>query len=113
MKGVVEYLNKYGYHFTKELVEDAIDLKWSVRDIMDSSQKKVYYNVTGSTDGDMAYITHWLYKNEGWPKTDTKGGCINRMLWFIGNYEVGTYFFCSWLYHTARERKDFDFTPYL
>ena len=113
MKGVMEYIDKHGNHFTRQLVEDIMPLKWNVDDIMDSAQKRVYYNVTGSTDGDMAYITQWLYDTDGWPKTDNKTGCINRMLWFIGNYEVGTYFFCSWLFKTAKEKKDFDFTPYI
>lgn len=113
MKGVVEYLDKYGYHFTRKLVEDIMHLKWSVDDIVDSSQKRVYYNVIGATDGDMAYLTQWLYDTDGWPDTDNKRGCISRMLWFIGNYDVGNYFFCSWLYRAARNNKEFDFTPYI
>ena len=119
MKGLEKYLAKYGYHFTEELAEKVIPQKWSSRDIMDSAQKRVYYNVTGATDGDMVYIVHWIYKKEGWPMTDTKKGCISSMLFIIGSGEAdsigdpSSYFFCSWLHNTAKDKKDFDFTPYI
>ena len=114
MKGVNRYLKKHGYHFTTELVKDAVPLKWSPDNIMDTAQKRVYYNVTGATEGDMVYITHWLYGKEGWPEAHDKGSCVKWMLWFIGNYDVrSTYFFSLWLSYLAKEDKDFDFTPYI
>lgn len=114
MKGVTKYLNKHGYHFTKELVGDAIPLKWSTQNIMDTAQKHVYYNVTGATEGDMVYITHWLYDREGWPQAHDKNSCIKWMLWFVGNYDISSsYFFVVWLNYLAKDGKEFDFTPYV
>lgn len=114
MKGVEKYLKKHGYHFTKELVEDVIPLKWDVDSIMESAQKKVYYNVTGATSGDMAYLAHWLYNSKGWPQAHDKKSCVNWTLWFIGDYDNHIdYFFCMWLSDLSKSKKKFDFTPYI
>lgn len=114
MKGIEKYLRKHGYHFTKELVEDVIPLKWNVESIMDSAQKKVYYNVTGATSGDMTYIAHWLYGNNGWPQAHDKKSCVRWTLWFVEKYDnhIG-YFFIVWLSDLAKSKKKFDFTPYI
>ena len=114
MKGIKRYLRKHGYHFTKELVEDVIPLKWNVDSVMDSAQKKVYYNVTGATPGDMAYLAHWLYYNNGWPQAHDKNTCVSWTLWFIGNHDNHiSYFFTVWLSGLSKSKKKFDFTPYI
>lgn len=114
MKGLRRYLEKHGYHFTKELVEDAVSLKWDVDSIMTSAQKKVYYNVTGATSGDIAYLAHWLYSNDGWPQAHDKKSCVNWTLWFIGDCNKHiSYFFVTWLSKIARNKEEIDFTPYI
>lgn len=114
MKGLRKYLRKHGHHFTKELVEDVIPLKWNVDSIMDAAQKKVYYNVTGATSGDMAYIAYWLYGHHGWPQAHDKKSCVDWTLWFIGDYDKHiSYFFIMWLADISKHKKKFDFTPYI
>ena len=56
MKGLEQYIEKYGNHFTEELASDITLKKWDSSKIQKSAQKKVYYNVTGSTSGDMMYL---------------------------------------------------------
>lgn len=114
MKGLNKYLRKHGYHFTKELVENAIPLRWDVDSIMEAAQKKVYYNVTGATSGDMAYLAHWLYDNDGWPQAHDKKSCVDWTLWFIGDFDKHiSYFFVTWLSYIVKDKRKFDFTPYI
>lgn len=114
MKGLEEYLKKHGYHFTKRLANAVVSGKWDVDTVMENAQKHVYYNVIGSTSGDMCYMVYWLYRHDGWPQAHDKRSSIKTMLWMVGNHTVSSrYFFSEWLGNKARERSDFDFTPYL
>ena len=114
MKGLEEYLKRNGNHFTRKLADTVVSGKWDVDTIMKDAQKKVYYNVIGSTSGDMCYMVHWLYEHEGWPEAHDKKSSIKWMLWMVGDYRVSSaYFFCEWLWNTCKEKKDFDFTPYI
>lgn len=114
MKGLEEYLKRNGFHFTKELASKETTSKWKVDTVLEDAQRQVYYNVTESTPGDMFYITNWLYNHDGWPEAHDKKSSIKIMLWMVGNYRLGTkYFFWEWLWNKCRNKKDFDFTPYI
>ena len=53
--------------------------KWAVPEIMDTAQKRVYYNVLGLTDEDMAEIANRMYQEKGW----SKARCIKEMLLIV------------------------------
>ena len=105
MKGLEQYLEKYGKHFTNELVKDVIDLKWSPKEIEDSAQRRVYYNVTESTLGDMVYLVHYFSDNK------TRG--IKDMLAYIGDVRNNGTAFTEWIYCAALTGRHIDFTPYI
>lgn len=109
MKGLKEYIEKHGKHFTVKLAYDVGGHKWTAENIKNSAQKKVYYNVTGSTLGDMVFIVH-LYWHTFYNKS--KNSCLDNMLSIIGNYYFyGGKVFDLWLYTIKEET--FDFTPYI
>ena len=108
MKGLKEYIKKHGKHFTEELVKAALPLRWDITDVVSSAQKKVYYNVTGSTVGDMAYLANTVYMSEGWSKTK----CIDFTTTIMGDYGVGRELAFSWFLDSLKGKK-FDFTPYI
>lgn len=53
--------------------------KWTVPEIMDTAQKRVYYNVSGLTDEDMAEIVNRMYQENGW----SKARCVKEMLLIV------------------------------
>lgn len=53
--------------------------KWAVPEIMDTAQKKVYYNVSGLTDEDMTEIANRIYEENGW----SKNRCVKEMLLIV------------------------------
>lgn len=53
--------------------------KWAVPEIMDTAQKRVYYNVSGLTDEDMAEIANRMYQKNGW----SKARCVKEMLLIV------------------------------
>ena len=107
MKGLREYIRKHGRHFTEELAYKAAGRKYSASQVERAAQRKVYYNVTGSTLGDMVYLTNCTYN--GWGFT-TISGNISYTLYFVGNYKHhGGVLFNEWLHGL----EDFDFTPYI
>ena len=53
--------------------------RWAVPEIMDTAQKRVYYNVSGLTDEDMAEIANRMYQENGW----SKARCIKEMLLIV------------------------------
>ena len=53
--------------------------KWTVPEIMDTAQKRVYYNVSGLTDEDMAEIANRMYQENGW----SKARCVKEMLLIV------------------------------
>ena len=106
MKGLKKFIDKYGKHFTEELVWDVILLKWNPKDIEESAQKRVYYNVTEATLGDMVYLVHYYADNR-----KVKG--IKCMLDFIGNVRNNGRAFTEWVYISALMGKKYDLTPYI
>ena len=109
MKGLEEYIEKHGKHFTVELAYKVSGKRWDVSQIEKAAKNRVYYNVTASTIGDMVYITNRVYM----PKSsifNTMSKCINYMLCIVGNFDFYEHtVFDDWL--TIEE--DFDFTPYI
>ena len=105
MKGLEQYLEKYGKHFTEALVKDVLVLKWSPREIENSAQRRVYYNVTESTLGDMVYLVHLF--------SDKKDRGIKDMLAYIGNVRNNGTAFTEWVYLVSLTGKEIDFTPYI
>lgn len=53
--------------------------KWTVPEIMDTAQKRVYYNVSGLTDEDMTEIANRMYQENGWSKVR----CVKEMLLIV------------------------------
>lgn len=70
MKGLKRYIRKHGKHFTEELALAVAD-KWSVEQVMNSAQKKVYYNITSATDGDIAYLANTCNALDGLSMRDS------------------------------------------
>ena len=108
MKGLREYIKKHGKHFTEKLVMDIMPIRWKADDIVSTAQKKVYYNVTGSTVGDMVYLVN-AYHHRG----HSKNQCILFMLDNIGNYTNSGRAFSSWAFARRSRKPGFDFTPYI
>ena len=103
MKGLKKYIDRYGYHFTEELgYRAASKPKWNSNDLVNELEGRVYYNVTGSTLGDMVYMAN----REGLSKR--RG--VNYALSIVGDYDYyGGRVFKEWLHQV----EDFDFTPYI
>ena len=102
MKGLEQYIAKHGRHFTEELAYDIMGSMWSFEEIDTTLQKRVYYNVSGMTSGDIVYYVNGM----GWK---SKG---EMLYWLIPDLlEVGLSeeLFSAFLL----VRDQFDFTPYI
>lgn len=121
MKGLEEYIKKHGKHFTEKLAYDAaLSKRWNKKQIEDAIQGKVWYNVTGSTIGDIIYLVNECYDDGligdmvGYNK---KSRCISYTLLYIGDFKnYGGRLFDQWLEeieHLDFFRDNFDFTPYI
>lgn len=100
MKGLDRYIKKHGKHFTEKLASDVTLRKWDSSKIQKAAQKRVYYNVTGSTSGDMMYLMDMFHQT-------------NKMLLWVGDYKKTSSPFCIWLAAKITREEDFDFTPYI
>ena len=107
MNGLDRYIRKHGKHFTEELAFKVSGCKWSGRQIEKSAQKKVYYNVTGSTIGDMVYLM--TLGDDDIPYSEK----IDTMLSWVGDYSKSGGPFSIWLTLLIVSEQDFDFTPYI
>ena len=111
MKGLKEYIAKHGKHFTEELASDVTRRKWDSSKIQKAAQKRVYYNVTGSTPGDMMYLMDMFHC---YPSGQhTHGKCINLMLSWVRDYHKTGSPFCIWLTMMTVNKEEFDLTPYI
>jgi hypothetical protein len=110
MKGLHQYIDKHGNHFTVKLALKAAGNKWDEDAIKKAFQKRVYYNVTGATLGDIVFLTNHYHSNIGESFTN----CIGYSLRNIGDYgNYGGKVFTDWLLKIVCLGKDFDFTPYI
>ena len=109
MKGLRQYIRKHGRHFTEELAMTVTKGKWDSSEIMEKAESMVYYNVTGSTVGDIVFLANYA-KDTGKPFYKTKHNCVRFALCIVGEYALGDgAMFKKWISDT----KDFDFTPYI
>jgi hypothetical protein len=118
MKGLNEYIKKHGKHFTEELAYDAaLSKRWNRKQIEDAIQRKVWYNVTGSTIGDIIYLVNECYDDENFMGYGKKDKCLSYTLAFVGDYRnYEGKLFNDWLKEGIQFtsfRKHFDFTPYI
>ena len=110
MKGLREYVKKHGRHFTEELAYVAAGKKWSSKEIEDAAQRRVYFNVTGSTLGDMTYLANVIYLDMGWSKSK----CIDFCVKVVGDYNVGRECaFNTFVRMIDSSKFKFDLTPYV
>ena len=111
MKGLDRYIRKHGKHFTEKLAYKVAGRRWSGRQIEKAAQRKVYYNVTGSTLGDMIYLTNEVSNRWNIPILYT---CTKFTLYIISNYQYhGGVVFDDWLEELENINPTFDFTPYI
>ena len=83
--------------------------KWSLSGIQEKAQSMVYYNVTGSTIGDIVFLTNYA-KDTGKPLYKTKRSCVKFALCIVGEYALRDgAMFNKWV----GETRDFDLTPYI
>lgn len=109
MKGLKAYTKKHGKHFTEKLAASATSGKWSPSEIMQEAQGMVYYNVTGSTVGDIVFLANYA-KDTGKPFYRTKHNCVRFALCIIGEYALHDgVMFSKWV----GDSRDFDLTPYI
>lgn len=111
MKGLKEYIKKHGCHFTKELAHAVCKVNWDSQKIMKSAQKHVYYNVTGSTEGDMLYLMdmfhYFLSDQYTWNQS------LRLTLMWVEDYHKTGGPFCTWMSRIVLNKEDFDFTHYI
>lgn len=83
--------------------------RWNPSEIMEKAESMVYYNVTGSTVGDIVFLTNYA-KDTGKSFYKTKYNCIKFALCIVGEYVLRDgAMFKKW----AVENKDFDLTHYI
>lgn len=110
MKGLEEYIKAHGMHFTDRLATDLSDGRWTITRVRKTTQKKIYYNVTKSTFGDMLYIIDMVCSSQ---KTSVNEG-VRYALDIVGDFYVGEgYAFGHFINSLILDDKDFDFTPYI
>lgn len=109
MKGLRQYIRKHGRHFTEELAMNVTKGRWNPSEIMEKAESMVYYNVTGSTVGDIVFLTNYV-KDTGKSFYKTKYNCVRFALCIVGEYALRNgVMFKKW----AGENKDFDLTHYI
>ena len=83
--------------------------RWASSEIMEKAESMVYYNVTGSTVGDIVFLTNYA-KDTGKPYYRTKHNCVKFALCIVGEYAMHDgVMFNKWVDDT----KEFDLTPYV
>jgi hypothetical protein len=108
MKGLRQYVRKHGNHFTEELAMTVTRGRWTSSEIMEKAESMVYYNVTGSTVGDIVFLTNYA-KNTGESFYRTKHSCVKFALNIIEEYALRETMFIKWV----GDNKDFDLTEYI
>lgn len=109
MKGLRQYVKNHGWHFTEKLAVDVTNGRWCSSEIMKKAESMVYYNVTGSTVGDIVFLTNYA-RNTGRSFYKTKHNCVKFALCIVGEYALRDgAMFKKW----AHDINDFDLTPYI
>ena len=108
MKGLKEYIKKHGRHFTVDLAYRIIGDRWKAKEVYDYLQKKVYYNINGTTLGDMVYLFNNMYESNS-SKQDCRKSVISYVQ-DIGNLD-NPFIFEHWV--SDAKTSHFDITPYV
>lgn len=109
MKGLRQYIRKHGRHFTEELAITITKGRWNSSEIMKKAESMVYYNVTGSTIGDIVFLANYA-KDTGKSFYRTKYSCVRFALDIAGEYALRDgAMFKKWVGDTRK----FDLTPYV
>ena len=114
MKGLKQYIAKHGKHFTERLALDVIaSERWDTRQIEKDVDKRVWFNVTSSTFGDIIYLVNAAYAEYPPSGHNTKNRCIDYALFTVGNVNSEGLAFAGWLADLVISDKDFDFRKYI
>lgn len=104
MKGLNEYMKKHGKHFTMELACVAAGkVRWSFKEIDTSLQRKVYYNVSGCTSGDIVFFANTSRLRR---KREIVRTLLENVMYIVG---FSDRMFSRWILIN----EDFDLTPYV
>lgn len=106
MKRLQEYIKKHGKHFTEDLALKVSGGKFSADQVAKAAQKRVYYNVTDSTLGDMIYLVNSCTLTK-------KDKCVRYALSIVGDFFSTEKPFSNWICLLCLKEEDFDFTPYI
>lgn len=107
MDGIEKYIAKYGRHLTNKLA-DTTNTKWCTDEIEKASAPLVYYNVSQSTIGDIAFLANLFYRKQK-ACHPYKQMCIKYALSIIENINAEGIAFELWL----SENKGFDLEKYI
>ena len=88
-----EYIKANGKHFTPELTEKVLDIKWSGDTIQKFLEGRVYYNVTGSSLDDIVFWMNYYGKEKGRRKSQ----CWRQVKTLIEDYRNKGKFFDRWI----------------
>lgn len=113
MKGLKEYIAKHGKHFTEELALDVVAKRWNTGQVKKDVNRRVWYNVTGATFGDIIYLTNFAYKDYPPSGHNTKNKCIDYALSVVGDVNSTGLAFAGWFADLVVDGKDFDFSRYV
>lgn len=108
MKGLQEYIDRYGYHFTESLVQDALPIRLKYQEIMKIADKMVWYNVTQATSGDILYLVNKDCHDCILSKRQGKRSVL-KMVEVVGNYSEKDKWFKEWLTGSSMG----DLSPYI
>ena len=114
MKGLKQYITKHGKHFTEKLALDVISSKrWDTRQVEKDVNRRVWYNVTSATFGDIIYLVNIAYSNYPPSGHNTKNRCVDYALSVVGDVNSEGLAFAGWLADLAISGKEFDFRKYV
>lgn len=94
MNGLEEYIKRHGRHLTERLALDSTEVRWSAAKVRKAVERRVYYNVTKSTVGDMVYLANEYHAR--CPRHH-KVQCIKYVLRIVGDVAMEGYAFDDWL----------------
>ena len=118
MIGLKEYIDRHGLHFTEELAAEAIksfgDDLWDASKVDAMLQKRVYYNTTGTTKGDIVYIANMARSILFQKEENLQKKCLEYIISVIQGVEgYDGIAFSSGAAGMEFKEEDFDLTIYL
>lgn len=113
MRGLKRYIRKHGYHFTEQLALDAaLNKRWNWEQVEKELHRRVWFNVTDSTVGDMLYLVNECYDEDNFMGYGKKSKCVSYAILYVGDFRYyGGSLFKRWLDDIPDS--SFDFTPYI